>query len=313
MKVAATHVLADDGLHHAFPHVAKMSDGRLLAVWRCGSGHLSPGGTLRSSMSADAGRSWSPSSEVLRAPHDARDPCLTPLSDGRVALSWFDLDGRRSTGVRVAFSEDNGETFPQVADLPHVWELWTAVSAPVVEMPGRALLLPVYGRHDSHRTDAALVASTDGGLTWEVRSRIATGEELQDGLTEPWVVLHSDGQLTCLLRTESGVLRRSVSVDEGRTWSRAETAFRSSSRAPWLQFGDDRSVAMHRSVTSRAAVVRTSTDHWVTWSDETPIDTEGTNTYAGMVELPSHQLCAVWSMESQDGRVGRVVAGILTD
>lgn len=300
-------VLADDGLHHAFPHVAAVADGSLRAVWRRASSHMEPDGAVWTATSSDGGTSWSPAHELLTAPHDARDPCLAALSDGRVAMSWFDFDGERSTGVRVSFSDDGGCTFPTTVPLPEPWRRWTAVSAPVVELADGDLVLPVYGRPGRGRTDAALLASADRGRTWSVRSTVLRGRAARTGLSEPWLVPSGD-RLTCLLRAESGVVHACRSDDGGRTWGPAERLFTCDSRATWLPLGAGRALAVHRSVIDRAVVLRSTSDGWQTWSHERVLDDRGLCTYSGLAQVAPDAVCAVYGVESPDRRRGRVLA-----
>ncbi len=301
-------VVLDSVGHAAFPHVVALPEGSLLAVWRRASGHMQPDGSVWAATSADDGASWSPPRLLVEAPHDARDPCLTVLPDGRLALSWFDFDGSRSTGVRVSFSDDGGRTFARTVLLPQVWGRWTAVSAPVVQAAG-ALLLPVYGCTGRRRTDVALLGSTDGGATWELMTHLLSGGAVRDALSEPWVVPDQDGRrLACLVRADSGRVRRLTSADAGRTWTGAQELFTSSSRVAWLPLGGQRALTVHRSVVDEATVLRTTTDDWSTWSGEQVLDEVGRGTYAGLVALGQDRLCTVYGAESADRRSGRVVA-----
>lgn len=298
-------VLLDDRGHAAFPHVVALGDGTLLAAWRRASSHMQPDGAVWAARS-DAVGAWSEPERLLSGPHDARDPCLAVLADGRLAVSWFDFDGERSTGVRLSFSDDGGRTFRHVL-LPEVWGRWTAVSAPVVEHAGE-LLLPVYGRTGRARTSVALLASTDGGVTWALRAHLLSGRAVRDPLSEPWLVVGDAGELVCLVRSVSGRVRRLVSRDAGRTWGLPEPVFTSSSRATWTSLGDGRALAVHRSVIDSATVLRTTTDGWATWSGERVLDAAGLGTYAGIARRGPDALVVVLGSESTDRGSGRVSA-----
>ena len=298
-------VLLDDGAHAAFPHVVALGDGTLLAAWRRASSHMQPDGAVWAARS-DAAGTWSEPAPLLSGPNDARDPCLSVLADGRLAVSWFDFDGVRSTGVRVSFSSDGGSTFTHVP-LPQVWGRWTAVSAPVVERAGE-LLLPVYGRTGRARTSVALLASIDAGATWALRAHLLTGRAVRDPLSEPWLVAGDAEELVCLVRSVSGRVRRLVSRDAGRTWGPPQPVFTSSSRATWTSFGGGRALAVHRSVIDSATVLRTTTDGWATWSGERVLDAAGLGTYAGVALRGQDALCVVLGSESTDRSSGRVSA-----
>lgn len=298
-------VLLDDHGHAAFPHVVALPDGGLLAAWRRASSHMRPDGAVWAARSQGAG-DWSEPAPLLSGPHDARDPCLTALADGRLAVSWFDYDGERSTGARVSFSSDGGRTLEPVL-LPQVWGRWTAVSAPVVESAGE-LLLPVYGQTGRAPTSVALLASTDGGATWALRAHLLSGRAVRDPLSEPWLVDGDDGELVCLVRAVSGRIRRLVSRDAGRTWGPPVPVFTSSSRATWTGFGGGRALVVHRSVIDGATVLRTTTDGWATWSGERVLDAAGLSTYAGIAARGPDALCVVLGSESADRRSGRISA-----
>jgi hypothetical protein len=303
-------VLADDGRHHAFPHVVSCANGDLLAAWRTSAGHRTPDGTIWTSRSDDGGRRWTAAREAVRGPDDARDPCLAALTDGRLALSWFGFDGTRSTGAHVSISVDDGASFDQHFALPQVWSRWTAVSAPVVPLPGGILVLPVYGRDGMRSTELAMLASSDAGRSWTIRSRISAPYRATGGLSEPWIAADEHG-LTCLVRTESHTTLAYRSSDEGNTWAAPVRLFPSDSRVTWLRTAAGRSMAVHRSVEGKQAVLRTSDDDWHTWSAERVIDAEGHSTYAGLVEPTTGGVFLVWSMEAPDGQSGRLLAGRL--
>jgi hypothetical protein len=303
-------VLADDGRHHAFPHVVSCANGDLLAAWRVSSGHRIPDGTIWTSRSSDGGRRWTAPRETVRGPHDSRDPCLATLTDGRLSLSWFGFDGTRSTGVHVSISVDDGASFPQDVVLPEVWSRWTAVSAPVVPLPDGILVLPVYGRDGTRSTELAILASSDAGRSWTLRSRISPVSRVIGGLSEPWIVADEHG-LTCFVRTESHTTLAYRSSDEGNTWASPVRLFPSDSRVAWLRTAGGRSIAVHRSVEGKQAVLRTSDDDWGTWSAERVIDAGGHSTYAGLAKPATGGIVVVWSMEAPDGRTGRLLGGRL--
>src|SRR5690606_6663209 len=69
-----------------------------------------------------------------------------------------------------------------------------------------------------------LVASEDGGRTWDFVSTIAFAQDSPgDGYCEPVLATAADGSLLCVLRRGGGLpLGQCRSVDGGATWSEPE-------------------------------------------------------------------------------------------
>lgn len=302
--------VAVDGRHNAFPHALRLPDGALLATWRRSSGHLRPDGAVEVARSRDDGRTWERLASLPGAP-DLRDPCLTLLADGRLLLSAFAFDGERSTGVEVRTSSDAGATFGPPTELPQAWPGWTAVSAPVVELDGGDLVLPVYGRALGQRPGTLLMASTDGGTSWGVRSVLVDGQAHDDDQLEPWVMAR-DQALVCLLRSSTTVVRRVESADGGRTWSEPQALFRSHSRVSAALLPDGRAVAVYRSIRDRSVVARWSTDDFRTWGQELAVHGGGLGTYAGVVPATEGVgALAVFALETRDRLQGHVLARVV--
>jgi hypothetical protein len=303
-----------DGRHHAFPHVIRLTgpDGpQLLATWRLSSGHMAPDGRLAFARSTDAGRSWRRQPLEIRSPTDARDPCLALLRDGRVLLTFFDYDGERSTGVRVAVSSDLGRTFGEPIVLPQPWTDYTAVSAPVVEDSDGTLVLPVYGAEPGGSVDAALLGSDDGGASWQLRSLILAGSVVDDDLSEPWIVRDAE-TLVCFLRSYSCLVRRCESTDGGTTWSAPEVVFTCHSRVSAAQLSSGRWVAVHRSVVNHRQVVRWGESGGRRWSREEPLHGAGLGTYAGITETADGAVVGLYGCESHDRSRGDLFVRELT-
>ena len=77
---------AGAGAYEAFPDVCRLSDGRLMAVFYAGYGHvalpneqLPKGGRISCATSSDEGRTWSEAKTLYDGPDDDRDPSIVQL------------------------------------------------------------------------------------------------------------------------------------------------------------------------------------------------------------------------------------------
>ncbi|WP_172836189.1 exo-alpha-sialidase [Microlunatus soli] len=93
----------------------------------------------------------------------------------------------------------------------------------VLVLPGGTLIVPAYGTFVGERTSSSFVLqSSDGGETWSLRSVIPTAD--LGGSNEVGWTFTADNRLLAVLRGTVGgspELFRSVSEDNGRTWTTA--------------------------------------------------------------------------------------------
>ncbi len=94
---------------------------------------------------------------------DYRDPSLTALRGGRLLLSYFVSDGS-PLRTEVVHRDTGGVAFSAPSPVHSSTLPRPATSAKIAELADGTLLLPVYGEGQ-----AAVVASVDGGLTWDGR------------------------------------------------------------------------------------------------------------------------------------------------
>jgi predicted neuraminidase len=212
---------ADDGLKAHFPDVVTLDDGRLLAAYREGIGHISPDGRISVVESSDGGQTWGAPRVAVDGPYDDRDPKMARLADGTVLLSYFVLEWQTPPkhsdhGTHVRRSTDGGRTWSEPALVGSPW--WASHGA-AVELPDGDLLLPVYARPPGEKWHRAVVVrSTDGGRTWPAASEVvlAAGDEFH--FQEPTLTV-LDGQIVALIRTTSDRAWMCRSTDNGHTWS----------------------------------------------------------------------------------------------
>jgi hypothetical protein len=89
---------AGAGAYEAFPDVCRLSDGRLMAVFYAGYGHvampneqLPKGGRICSCTSSDEGHTWTKAEVLYDSPDDDRDPSIVQLKNGQLICNFFSL------------------------------------------------------------------------------------------------------------------------------------------------------------------------------------------------------------------------------
>ena len=169
------HVCTDArGGYEAFPDVCRMADGRLVAVFYAGYGHvampnekLPKGGRISYCTSSDEGQTWSAAQTLFDGPYDDRDPSIVQLKDGRMICNFFTLKPKQGgswegLGSWMVVSGDGGKTWQtepqQIAKNYYC-------SAPIRELPDGRLMLGLYAEEPSGSWGAVTV-SEDGGKTW---------------------------------------------------------------------------------------------------------------------------------------------------
>ena len=277
---------AEPGRLLHFPDVVGLPDGRLLATYREGEGHVASDGRILVVDSADGGRTWGPPRVAVDGEFDDRDPKLAVLADGTVLLSYFVTDWSTSPrhtglGTYVRRSTDGGLTWSSPARVTTAMAGghggapgWAASHGAAAALPGGDLLMPLYGTLPGgerwHR--ATVVRSTDGGRTWAGESLIAATDGVH--FQEPTLTVLAD-QVVALIRTTADVAYLSRSADAGHTWSTAEPtdmpasshhALRTGAGAVLVTYGDlSQRFAPHRETVGR--LVREPAGTWDGYPD----------------------------------------------
>jgi len=213
-RVATDHVMIcqEAGKHFAFPGVAKLADGSLAAVFREGTAHVDPSGSVGMCRSVDGGRTWLPRQTIYDNPQiDERDPGILQHSGGTLVVSMA------SGGGMTMRSTDGGQTWDEPTPAP----LFAPHGAR--ELPdGRLYWCGITTKMGINEVQIAV--SDDLGRTWEVP--IVTAKSLP--FHQPWVAEFWDEPFAlplsperwlCLYRVDrDGYLYQNQSADGGKSF-----------------------------------------------------------------------------------------------
>jgi hypothetical protein len=299
---------AGAGGYEAFPDVARLRNGDLLCVFYAGYGHVSSpnaalpkGGRVCWIRSRDNGKRWTAPKTLVDTDLDDRDPSVMQTHDGTLLCNFFTYIPRREgraeqCEICIVRSHDNGETWeatPQrIAAPPGI--TW-ACSSPILELPQRELVLPLYFMQPGKPSKSGLVRSSDSGKTWGDFTVIDPDSDHEHD-SEPHIIRLPDGRLFTTLRP---CMCQSYSSDNGRTWT-APTRTGFEGHAPYhLVTRDGLLLCAHR---LPGTALHISTDRGATWKGPFVIDDVG-GAYPSMVELPDGVVFCVYYEEGEGSSI----------
>ena len=289
--------------HVAFPSVVKLYTGDLVAVFRGGSGHVSPDGNILLCRSRNGGHTWSDPDIVIDTRLDCRDPSIVELPDGSILLNFFqsryDSSGKiiGALGVFVARSYDGGQTYlpARMVQLPDYQ--WSACSDEILVREDNTLLLPVYGAKEEKKSAAMVVISRDMCKTWDEAHTIAYDSTGRLDFNEPALVDLPDGRILCILRTagHGHFQYQCYSEDGGKTWSEPFRMNIQGQAAGLLLTDDNILVCAYRDFSPPGVSYSLSYDFGQTWEHEHLLSaTFQDRAYVSLVELGKGKQFAVY-------------------
>jgi len=288
---------AGAGAYEAFPDVCRLRDGRLMAVFYAGYGHvalpnekLPKGGRISYCTSDDEGITWSEAQILYDGPDDDRDPSIVQLKDGRLICNYFslrksDVPGKRwiGLGTWAVISNDLGKTWSEPQQIAKEYYC----SSPIRELSDGRLVLGLYRERDGTAV-GAVTFSDDGAKTWSEPGDIDNDGVRLDAETD--VIELKDGTLYAAQRPQ---MAYSISQDRGKTWS-VSKPMGFAGHCPYLhRTVDDIILLAHR---VPATSLHYSVDECKTWSKNVPVDSVG-GAYPSMVNLKDGSVLMVYYEE----------------
>jgi len=131
---------------------------------------------------------------------------------------------------RIIFSSDEAGTWSEPVEICTLEEsVYLVVNNDrLIQLRNGRLLLPA-AQHDLTggvfgNGSIRFFTSDDGGRSWQLNPQMLTpdGSMPKYGFMEPGVIEIAAGSLMCFIRTAAGCHYKSVSTDNGRSWSEAE-------------------------------------------------------------------------------------------
>jgi hypothetical protein len=201
----------------------------LVTAFRNGPGHLGVGEVLVMS-SHDGGATWTPPTVVANDPTlDVRTNVgMIRLADGTLLLP-VEKEAEKAASMDLAItvigtwltrSNDGGTTWSALEPVatPPGYDCFYAYGT-LIERPDGTLLMPGYGwRTGPHYWDALLLASSDHGTSWTLRSVIALGS-IQQEFSETAIAYRNQMLLAVIGEDNGSQLWLATSNDDGRTWN----------------------------------------------------------------------------------------------
>lgn len=295
---------AGAGGYEAFPDVCRLNDGRLMAVFYAGYGHVSlpngpwpKGGRICFCLSSDEGRTWTKPRLLYDGPDDDRDPSIVQLQSGRLLCNFFSLrkaEGKpwQGLGTWLTASDDLGRTWAA----PRLVSADYYCSSPVRELPHGRLLLGLY-REEKGKSWGAAVLSEDGGKSWGRVIDIDNGGYKLDAETD--VISRKDGSLYAIQREPGTTMCYSVSKDGGRTWSVSKPIGFPGHCPYLLRTREDIIILAHRLPQTS---LHYSLDECRTWSENVLVD-DFIGAYPSMVNLKDGSVLIVYYEEGEGSNI----------
>jgi hypothetical protein len=277
-------ILADNGRYLAFADVAAGvgPNGQFTVdVYRDASAHVAKGVVMAIVSDADGLNPSAPITIASHATYDCRDISISPMSDGRLALSYFWENGGDGSHVMhgcvvrfITIATDGSLTVgPEINPTSDPFDAFVSCSGRVIDLGGNVLLLPAYGRMATQvagqYSNVGVYKSTDAGATFPTYIEVANGGTTNK-FQELNIVQCGDGSILATIRNNTTLtVWTSRPSDAGATWSAAvdTLGFRSQTRL-YKRRASNRIYAIGRMSTGgssgRAGIAWTD-DHGATW------------------------------------------------
>lgn len=298
--------------YSAFPHIAKLGDGTLVAVYSLGTNHTGALATYLS-RSSDSGRTWSPPTVcATNSTYQTGDAYLTSLGGNNLAMVYNQqlYNTNIANGIRVVTSSTGGLSWSAPVTVSDGFALWSLVTGPIVTN-GAGWYLPLYGADATNGYQSCrMIQSGDGGLTWTNSQVIANGTNDLRNYTEPNLIVTSGTtNFTVLIRDVTlSKIDAVTTTNAGVNWSAVTTNLFGGRGAPHVvKLESGNYICVTRGDSSGLhEQVRWSTN-CVNWNTtEIPFDGSGllysNFLYGAPVEVSAGVIGICWSQEISSTR-----------
>jgi sialidase-1 len=214
--------------------IAELNDGTLVAAWhRYKPGPEGPSdfglAAIAAADSHDGGYTWVNERiivDVAEGDLNVQAPALRLMPDGELLLICNRAHARDSTSMLLYTSKDNGKTF----DVKNqIWEKSVGQrlqggAASLLRLNSGRLLIPFHGGIGdqwSQHNAIGCYFSDHAGDSWELANGIV--DLPMRGAMEASVAELESGELCMSIRTQLGSVFLSRSIDEGESWSLAQS------------------------------------------------------------------------------------------
>lgn len=295
-----------NGRHCGFPSLVRLTDGRLLAHFREGPGHVGRG-VIKQIRSTDEGQTWSEPVTIFEdAEWDSRSHSTgTQLKSGTILLGFYRHDRKRGFPLaRVLRSTDDGQTY-DVIDLPSPYtDTFVYNIGRPIQLEDGTVLMPLHGDlRGGQRRVTGITRSRDDGRTWGDFSVIASGGR---AYYETNILLLPNGEMLAMNRTEPEPwMWQCRSKDFGHTWTEPVNSGMQGDVGELLLLKSASIICAYRSQAPGASDTRASIsrDNGHTWTDEIVVDPNGgDHGYTSSVQFPDGRILAL-NYSTKDGCV----------
>jgi hypothetical protein len=294
---------------YAFPGIAEVN-GELMIVYRDGPQHNIDTGVTRGIIyretSTDNGATWGTKTAVVDDTvneFDARTGTIHVLSSDTVIVPY--TLGESGVGpvqtAWVARSVNNGSSWSQI-QITNSFTDWQEIGGFACEAANGDILIAMSGEDTGDTEPSVRVSkSSDDAQTWSHLADIADGPGDARDYYEPALIRLPNDDILCIMRTTLDVFYKSLSTDDGATWSSPTSmVFPATGRPSPLVLSDGTIVLWHRDVGHIGwGVLRYSYDNGVTWTSPQLMQVASLQSvYAQLVEITPNDIGIAYANET---------------
>ena len=295
------HPLEDWPTPHAHSStIVELSDGSLVSSWFGGTAEKNPDTGIW--VSRFDGLQWSTPVEVATGAEDEDqdyavwNPVLFESADGVLHLFYKVGPTPRTWWGRQMTSTDGGETWSASVRLPD--PILGPIKNPPVQLANGTIISPSSTESDEPVPvwQVHFEISNDNGQTWQKVGPVASNGF---NAIQPTILVHPDGRLQALCRSQQDVIVETWSNDNGQTWSplAATSLPNPSAGIDGTTLSDGRfALAYNPTTTGRTPLVVALSHDGVNWDEITVLeDTPGQFSYPTLIQTDDGRLHVTYS------------------